>query len=217
MRLRMLVLAAGLLWPVSSFSQGPGQEYFFKTGNVLLENCSAPPSSAPYIACFSYIAGVADALSMVRFACTPLNANELQTIDVVLESLHSVRRAIPMPLLRTTRRVAPTDAGRVFLERARQILGDFDDAENAARGVDSLRCNLPIELLGPFRGLCLCLAKLRFPTAETGASGDRLECRVNGRESRAHLALLRPLSRQVGETGNAPTRITSTTPASRLM
>jgi hypothetical protein len=57
MRLRILVLAAGLLWPVSSFSQGPGQEYFFKTGNVLLENCSAPPSSAPYIACFSYIAG----------------------------------------------------------------------------------------------------------------------------------------------------------------
>jgi hypothetical protein len=120
-------------------------------------------------------------------------------------------------LLRTTRRVAPTDAGRVFLERARQILGDLDDAENAARRVDSLRCNLPIELLGPFRGLCLCLAKLRFPTAETGAGGDRLECRVNGRESRAHLALLRPLSRQVGETGNAPTRITSTTPASRLM
>jgi hypothetical protein len=28
-------------------------------------------------------------------------------------------------------------------------------------------CNLPIELLGPFRGLCLCPAKSRFPTAET--------------------------------------------------
>src|SRR6202035_352358 len=36
-------------------------------------------------------------------------------------------------LLRTTRHVTPTDAGRVFLERARQILGDLDDAENAAR------------------------------------------------------------------------------------
>ena len=32
MRLRILGLAAGLLWPVSSFSQGPGQEYFFKNG-----------------------------------------------------------------------------------------------------------------------------------------------------------------------------------------
>jgi hypothetical protein len=29
-------------------------------------------------------------------------------------------------------------------------------------------CNLPIELQGPFRGLCLCPGKLRFPTTETG-------------------------------------------------
>jgi hypothetical protein len=89
MRLRMLILAAGLLWPVSSFSQGSGEEYFFKTGNVLLENCSGPPNSTSYVACFSYIAGVADALSMVKFACTPLKTNEGQTIDVVLESLRA--------------------------------------------------------------------------------------------------------------------------------
>jgi hypothetical protein len=30
MRLRMLILAAGLLWPVSSFSQGSGEEYFLR-------------------------------------------------------------------------------------------------------------------------------------------------------------------------------------------
>jgi DNA-binding transcriptional LysR family regulator len=53
-------------------------------------------------------------------------------------------------LLRTTRRVAPTDAGRVFLERAQQILGDLDDAENAARGVDSLRGTLRVALSGAF-------------------------------------------------------------------
>lgn len=41
-------------------------------------------------------------------------------------------------LLRTTRQVTPTDAGDVFLERARQIIGDLDDAESAARGVDGL-------------------------------------------------------------------------------
>jgi hypothetical protein len=29
-------------------------------------------------------------------------------------------------------------------------------------------CTLPIELRGPFRGLCLCPGKLRFPPAETG-------------------------------------------------
>jgi DNA-binding transcriptional LysR family regulator len=53
-------------------------------------------------------------------------------------------------LLRTTRHVAPTDAGRVFLERVRQILGDLDDAENAARGVDSLRGTLRVALSGAF-------------------------------------------------------------------
>jgi DNA-binding transcriptional LysR family regulator len=53
-------------------------------------------------------------------------------------------------LLRTTRRVAPTDAGRAFLERARQILGDLDEAENAARGVDSLRGTLRLALSGAF-------------------------------------------------------------------
>jgi len=53
-------------------------------------------------------------------------------------------------LLRTTRHVKPTDAGRVFLERARQILGDLDDAENAARGADSLRGTLRVALSGSF-------------------------------------------------------------------
>ena len=53
-------------------------------------------------------------------------------------------------LLRTTRQVAPTDAGRLFLERARQILGDLDDAESAARGTDSLRGTLRVALSGAF-------------------------------------------------------------------
>jgi len=53
-------------------------------------------------------------------------------------------------LLRTTRRVTPTDAGRVFLERARQILANLDDAENSARGADNLRCTLRVALSGAF-------------------------------------------------------------------
>jgi DNA-binding transcriptional LysR family regulator len=53
-------------------------------------------------------------------------------------------------LLRTTRHVTPTDAGRAFLERARQILGDLDDAENSARGADSLRGTLRVALSGAF-------------------------------------------------------------------
>jgi DNA-binding transcriptional LysR family regulator len=53
-------------------------------------------------------------------------------------------------LLRTTRHIALTDSGRVFLERARQILGDLDDAENAVRGADSLRGTLRVALSGAF-------------------------------------------------------------------
>src|SRR3954451_14201912 len=53
-------------------------------------------------------------------------------------------------LLRTTRHVAPTDAGRTFLKRARQILSDLDNAENAARGADSLRGTLRVALSGAF-------------------------------------------------------------------
>src|SRR5260370_14122031 len=53
-------------------------------------------------------------------------------------------------LLRTTRQVSLTDAGAVLLERARQALGDLDDAENAARGVDSLRGALRVAMPGAF-------------------------------------------------------------------
>src|ERR1700743_2845204 len=42
-------------------------------------------------------------------------------------------------LLRTTRRITLTDAGALFLARAREILSDIEDAEDAARGLDSLR------------------------------------------------------------------------------
>jgi len=42
-------------------------------------------------------------------------------------------------LLRTTRRITVTDSGALFLERAREILSQIEDAEDAARGLDSLR------------------------------------------------------------------------------
>ncbi len=49
-------------------------------------------------------------------------------------------------LLRTTRRLTLTAAGEKFLERARDILAELDDAENAARGVDSLRGRIRVVL-----------------------------------------------------------------------
>jgi DNA-binding transcriptional LysR family regulator len=42
-------------------------------------------------------------------------------------------------LLRSTRKITVTDAGSLFLDRAREILADVEDAEDAARGLDSLR------------------------------------------------------------------------------
>ena len=42
-------------------------------------------------------------------------------------------------LLRTTRRITVTDAGALFLDRAREILAEIEDAEDAARGLDLLR------------------------------------------------------------------------------
>jgi DNA-binding transcriptional LysR family regulator len=42
-------------------------------------------------------------------------------------------------LLRSTRSLTVTDAGALFLDRAREILAEVEDAEDAARGVDSLR------------------------------------------------------------------------------
>ena len=49
-------------------------------------------------------------------------------------------------LLRTTRRITLTDAGALFLERAREILSQVEDAEDAARGVDSLRGTLRLAI-----------------------------------------------------------------------
>src|SRR5205807_10350544 len=49
-------------------------------------------------------------------------------------------------LLRTTRRITVTDAGSLFLDRAREILAEIEDAEDAARGVDSLRGTIRLAL-----------------------------------------------------------------------
>lgn len=40
-------------------------------------------------------------------------------------------------LMRTTRKVAPTEAGAALLERARIVLSELEEAEGAARGADS--------------------------------------------------------------------------------
>jgi DNA-binding transcriptional LysR family regulator len=48
--------------------------------------------------------------------------------------------------LRTTRRITLTEAGSVLLERARHVLNGVDEAEDAARGTDSLRGTLRVAM-----------------------------------------------------------------------
>lgn len=49
-------------------------------------------------------------------------------------------------LLRSTRRIVPTEAGQAFLQKARQILFDLDEAEQTAMGLDSLTGMLRVAL-----------------------------------------------------------------------
>jgi DNA-binding transcriptional LysR family regulator len=64
-------------------------------------------------------------------------------------------------LLRTTRRITLTDAGALFLDRARDILAEIEDAEDAARGLDSLRglIRLAIPVLYGTRAIIPLLSK----------------------------------------------------------
>jgi hypothetical protein len=57
--------------------------------------------------------------------------------------------------------------------RKRRFPGSVRIAPNWRRFVHAFcLCNLPIGLQGPFRGLCLCPGKLRFPAAETAVGRD---------------------------------------------
>jgi DNA-binding transcriptional LysR family regulator len=49
-------------------------------------------------------------------------------------------------LLRSTRFVAPTEAGTTFLQRARQVLHDLEEAESAARAADSLQGSIRLAM-----------------------------------------------------------------------
>lgn len=70
-------------------------------------------------------------------------------------------------LLRTTRNLSTTDAGAVFLERVRQVMADWEDAEDAARGTDSLRgvIRLAMPVMYGTRAIIPCLPEfmLRHP------------------------------------------------------
>jgi Rap1a immunity proteins len=90
MRLRTLVVASGLLWPASVFSQiGPSS---FVTGNDLYEECTNPTGSAKHIHCTGYVTGIADLLNLEGNVCLPANVTVQQIEDVIVSYLREKPR-----------------------------------------------------------------------------------------------------------------------------
>jgi hypothetical protein len=86
MRLRVLVLAAGLLWPVSSFSQDRVSQSF-ETGYQLYDDCNAALGSPQNIFCMGYVMGVSDSLDSQRLMCIPQEDTAAQEMSVVVNFL----------------------------------------------------------------------------------------------------------------------------------
>jgi hypothetical protein len=83
MKLRALVLAAGLLWPVSAFSGGG-----FKSANDLYTNCLASEASAEYTFCLGYVIGMTDMLAgPPDIVCLTNQVTVRQALDVVMRYL----------------------------------------------------------------------------------------------------------------------------------
>ena len=95
MQLRALVLAAGLLWPASTFAQdGGSSSSSYMTGNKLYEECN----SRDYSLCLGYVMGVSDALNATKpnFFCAPPSIKGNQELAVV------VKYRATIPILGTT-------------------------------------------------------------------------------------------------------------------
>ena len=88
MRLRALVVAAGLLWPASTFAQEDGSSSGYLTGDKLYEQCTSSSSS---LLCLGYVMGVSDALQMaglkLNVFCAPSSVTAHQELAVVVKYL----------------------------------------------------------------------------------------------------------------------------------
>ena len=89
MKMAAFLMGAALSSPISALAQDVPPYVGFKSGNDLLAECSAPPGTTPFVACSAYVVGVADALRITKFVCTPQNAVASQLVDIVLNRLRS--------------------------------------------------------------------------------------------------------------------------------
>src|SRR5215831_3772857 len=88
MRLRALVVAVGLLWPVSASSQQPITTTGFASGVRLYDTCVAQEILKRQY-CLAYVAGMTDAFTWDGFVCTPLDVTEDQVHVVVVNYLRA--------------------------------------------------------------------------------------------------------------------------------
>ena len=86
---RWVIVCAVILFRTSAVADDAPSFVGFKSGNDLLKQCSAPPDTEALANCRGYVTGVADALGITKFVCTPLNATANQLVDIVLDHLRS--------------------------------------------------------------------------------------------------------------------------------
>ena len=87
MRLMALVAVAGLLWPISGFSQNLIPYRSFADGNALYELCSSPGTTDQSY-CAGYLGGISDSLvGSGQHLCMSTEVSLREVKDVVLKYL----------------------------------------------------------------------------------------------------------------------------------
>jgi Rap1a immunity proteins len=86
MRISALLLAAGLLSPVSAYSQ---ETAMFHSGNQLYKDCITQERSIQSDFCIGYLEGAVDAFSSDGTLCLPPNVAAGQVQDMVMSYLRA--------------------------------------------------------------------------------------------------------------------------------
>ena len=96
MRLMALVVAAGLLWPASTFAQDDrSSSSSYLTGNKLYEECN----SQNYSLCLGYVMGVSDALNATKpnLFCAPPSVKASRGCEVPCATIPKLGTTVPGP------------------------------------------------------------------------------------------------------------------------
>jgi hypothetical protein len=90
MRLVVLLVTAGSLWPLAAFSQDRVSQSS-ETGDQLYEDCNAELGSPQNVFCTGYVMGVSDSLDSERLICTPEGVSAAQEMSVIVNFLRNHR------------------------------------------------------------------------------------------------------------------------------